>query len=101
MTVRLILLAALLLAPLATARADQPDIASQRARLAELTTRVDRAAGRPFATSRRIHVDLDTRVFGTWLAAVAPNGVRSSATGTRFEGEIGRASCRERVLMPV
>nr|WP_310522135.1 hypothetical protein [Polymorphobacter sp.] len=85
MTVRLLMLCGLLLAPLAV-RADEPDIAAQRVRLEQLTTRVDRAAGRPFSTNRRIHVDLDSRVFGTWLAAVAPNGVRSSATGTRFEG---------------
>jgi hypothetical protein len=67
---------------------DAPDIATQRARLEALQARIDRAGGRDFATTRRIHVDLDQRVIGAWLNAVAPNGLRSVATGTRFEGQL-------------
>ena len=62
--------------------------ADQRARLDQLTRRVDAAAGRPFATSRRIHVDMNSRVFNVWLGAVAPNGVRATATGTAAEGDL-------------
>jgi hypothetical protein len=68
--------------------AAQDDIAAQRARLAQLTSRVDAAAGRPFVINRRIHVDMNARVFTVWLAAIAPNGVRATATGTRAEGNL-------------
>lgn len=83
---RVLLLLALLAAP-ALAQ-DEPDIATQRARLAALQARLDRVGGRDFATTRRIHIDLNKRVIGTWLNAVAPNGLRSVATGTRFEGQL-------------
>lgn len=66
----------------------QDDIAAQKARLDQLTRRVEAAAGRPFATSRRIHVDLNSRVFTVWLGAIAPNGVRATATGTAAEGDL-------------
>lgn len=63
-------------------------VADQQAQLAAATARLNAATGRPFATSRRIHVDLDNRVLSTWLAAIAPNGLRSSATGTAVEGAV-------------
>ncbi|KAB7647804.1 hypothetical protein [Polymorphobacter fuscus] len=81
-----------LLLAAAPAGAETPAAADQRAQLARATTRLNAAAaavaGQPFATSRRIHVDLDQRVFGTWLAAVAPNGLRASATGTAVDGAL-------------
>ena len=76
------------------ATAAEPDsLADQQARLARATTRLNAATGsaamrRPFATSRRIHVDLDQRVFTTWLAAIAPNGLRATATGTSAQGAL-------------
>ena len=63
-------------------------VAEQQAALAKATARLNAATGRDFTTSRRIHVDLDQRVFGTWLAAIAPNGLRSSATGTAVDGAL-------------
>ena len=63
-------------------------VAEQQAALATATARLQAATGRDFVASRRIHVDLDQRVFGTWLAAIAPNGLRSSATGTAAEGAL-------------
>ena len=68
--------------------AAQDDIAAQRSRLEALTARVDAAAGRPFATNRRLHVDIDPRVFTVWLGAVAPNGIRATATGTSARGDV-------------
>lgn len=70
--------------------------ADQQARLAAATNRPDAATGRAFTTSRRIRVDLDNRVLSTWLAAVAPNGLRSSATGTAAEGAV---ALRQRPLL--
>jgi hypothetical protein len=71
-------------------------VADQQAQLAASTARLNAATGRPFATSRRIHVDLDNRVLSTWLAAIAPNGLRSSATGTTVEGAV---AVRQRPLL--
>ena len=73
--------------------AAEPDVADQQAQLAQATTRLNRAIGmgprrQQFATSRRIHADLDQRVFGTWLAAIAPNGLRATATGTSVQGAL-------------
>ena len=63
-----------------------------KAQLAAATARLHAAtraaAGRPFTTSRRIHVDLDPRVFTAWLAAVAPDGLRAAASGTGVEGAL-------------
>lgn len=71
-------------------------LADQQAQLAAATARLAAATGRPFVTSRRIHVDLDNRVLTTWLAAIAPNGLRSSATGTAAEGAV---AVRQRPLL--
>jgi hypothetical protein len=65
-----------------------PDVAALQAKLEALQARINRAGGRDFATSRRIHVDIDSRVITTWFNAVAGNGLRSVATGTRFEGQL-------------
>jgi hypothetical protein len=70
--------------------------ADPQARLAAATRRLDAATGRAFTTSRRVHVDLDNRALSTWLAAVAPNGLRSSATGTAAEGAV---AVRQRPLL--
>lgn len=76
-----------LLAVLASPATAQ-SLAEQQAALARATARLTAATGRDFVTSRRIHVDIDSRVFGTWLAAIAPNGLRSTATGTSVEGAL-------------
>ena len=55
----------------AETRADQQ--AQPAAATALLERATGQATGRPFAVSRRIHVDLDSRVVTTWLAAVASN----------------------------
>jgi hypothetical protein len=68
--------------------APAPDVAALQAKLEALQARLNRAGGRDFATSRRIHVDIDSRVITTWFNAVAGNGLRSVATGTRFEGQL-------------
>lgn len=83
----------LLLAGMPVMAAESESLADQQARLERATARLDRATGsvagrRQFGTSRRIHVDLDQRVFGTWLAAVAPNGLRATATGTSVQGAL-------------
>ena len=80
----------LLAAPIAAAR---PSLADQQAQFARSTTRLDIAFGtgarrQQFATGRRIHADLDQRVFGTWLAAIVPNGLRDVATGTSAQGAL-------------
>lgn len=77
-------LALLLLLAAPASAAD--DVASQRDRLAELNRRIDAAAGRNFAVSRRVHADMNARVFTVWLGAIAPNGLRATATGTAAEG---------------
>ena len=87
-------LAALLLVVSTPATAQT--VAEQQAQLAAATTRLNAATGRAFITSRRIHVDLDNRVLSTWLAAVAPDGLRSSATGTAVEGAV---AVRQRPLL--
>ena len=73
-----------------------PAAADQPAELAAATNRMRAAMGRDFATTRRIHVDLESRVFDTWLTAVAPNGLRSRATGTAAEGAV---AVRQRPLL--
>jgi hypothetical protein len=78
--------AALLLLAVAAPAMAADDIAAQRARLADLNRRIDTAAGRNFTVSRRIHADMNSRVFTVWLGAIAPNGVRATATGTSAEG---------------
>lgn len=70
-----------------------PSLAGQQAQLTRATTRLDVALGtgarrQQFATGRRIHADLDQRVFGTWLTAIAPNGLRAAATGTSVQGAL-------------
>jgi hypothetical protein len=70
------------------AEAPAPDVAALQARLDALQARINRAGGRAFTTSRRVHVDIDSRVLGTWINAVAGSGLRSVATGTRFEGQL-------------
>lgn len=64
--------------------------------LSRATARLNAALGRDFETSRRIHVDLGSQVFTTWLAAVAPNGLRAAATGTGAEGAV---AVRQRPLL--
>ncbi len=78
--------AALLLLLLASPALAADDINAQRARLAELNRRVDAAAGRNFTVSRRLHADMNARVFSVWLGAIAPNGLRATATGTAADG---------------
>jgi hypothetical protein len=78
--------AALLCLALATPAMAADDINQQRARLDELTRRVNVAAGRNFTVNRRIHADMNSRVFNVWLGAIAPNGVRATATGTAADG---------------
>lgn len=73
-----------------------PAAADPAADLAAATRRLNAALGRDFTTSRRIHVDLAAQVFTTWLAAVAPNGLRASATGTGVEGAV---AVRQRPLL--
>ena len=75
-------------APAAADAAPAPDVAALQAKLEALQARLNRAGGRDFAASRRIHVDINSRVLGTWINAVAGNGLRSVATGTRFEGQL-------------
>jgi hypothetical protein len=75
-------------------------LADQEAQLAAATARLRAAeramTGQPFETTRRVEVDLDQRVFSTWLAAVAPNGLRAAATGTGAEGAV---AVRQRPLL--
>jgi hypothetical protein len=85
-----------LLLMLAASPVTAEPLADPQAQLAAATARLNAAAGRPFVTTRGIHVDLDNRVLSTWLAAVAPNGLRSSATGTAAEGVL---AVRQRPLL--
>ena len=86
--------ACVLLVLAAPAVAAEPvTLADQQAQLTQATARLNRAIGtgarrQQFASSRRIHADLDQRVFGTWLAAIAPNGLRATATGTSVQGAL-------------